>query len=86
MMMRKPEPVAEEHPFVQELAQVSEIAEEYGLKDKLQVIDEEEQELASRGLCKFSADDYLGEIQALFSKFYDVPSVRHAIPAATAWI
>jgi hypothetical protein len=79
----------ESHPFGQELAQVSEIAEEYGVKEKLQVIDEEEQELASRGLCKFSADDYLGEIQGLFSTlFFDAPTSRtpHARPVAAIWI
>jgi len=55
------------HPFGPELAQVSELAEEYGVGDRMQVIDEEEQELVSRGLFKFCAEDYMHEISALFS-------------------
>ncbi|KAK1757621.1 hypothetical protein QBC47DRAFT_161875 [Echria macrotheca] len=71
-----------QHPFGSELAQVSEIAEEFGLKDQLNDLEAEEQELARKGLCKFSADDYLGEIQGLFSSFF--PDSK---PMATAmWI
>ncbi|KAJ8059148.1 hypothetical protein OCU04_012123 [Sclerotinia nivalis] len=58
---------AEPHPFGNELAQVTEIAEEYGItKETLAVVDEEEQELISRGLFKFRAEDYMSEIQGLF--------------------
>lgn len=57
------------HPFGNELAQVSEIAEEFGVKDKLHVIDEEEQDLVRKGLCRFRAEDYLTEVQILFSTF-----------------
>lgn len=53
------------HPFG-ELAQVSELAEEYGTQEKIQVIDEEEQDLLSRGLFKFGAEDYMNEIHGLF--------------------
>jgi len=57
----------DQHPFGNELAQVSELAEEYGIsEEKLAVVDEEEQELVSRGLFKYSAADYMGEIQGLF--------------------
>jgi hypothetical protein len=59
------------HPFGQELAQVSELAEEFGVKEKMEIIDEEEQELLSRGLCKFGAQDYMDEIQGLFSYAFD---------------
>lgn len=46
---------------------MSEIAEEYGIsKEKLAVVDEEEQELVSRGLFKFRAEDYISEIHGLF--------------------
>jgi hypothetical protein len=55
------------HPFGSELAQVTELAEEYGVREKMQVIDEEEQELLSRGLFKFSAQDYADEIRGLFA-------------------
>ncbi|KAI9642321.1 hypothetical protein NHQ30_009123 [Ciborinia camelliae] len=61
------EAAAEPHPFGNELAQVTEIAEEYGIaKETLAVVDEEEQELISRGLFKFRAEDYMSEIQGLF--------------------
>ncbi|KAI2640661.1 hypothetical protein GGS26DRAFT_171769 [Hypomontagnella submonticulosa] len=59
-----------QHPFGNELAQVSELAEELGVKEKMQVIDEEEQELISRGLCRFRPEDYLAEVQGLFSTFF----------------
>lgn len=59
-----------QHPFGQELAQVTEIAEDYGVKEKLNIVDEEEQELISRGLCSFRPEDYLSDIQVLFSTFF----------------
>jgi len=64
MDMHPPQP---QHPFGNELAQVSELAEEYGIsKERLAVVDEEEQELVSKGLFKFRAEDYMSEIQGLF--------------------
>ncbi|QSZ29975.1 hypothetical protein DSL72_004493 [Monilinia vaccinii-corymbosi] len=57
---------AEPYPFSQELAQVTEIAEEYGITKEAFLVDEEEQELISRGLFKFRAEDYMSEIQGLF--------------------
>jgi hypothetical protein len=57
----------EQHPFGNELAQVSELAEEFGIsREKLVVVDEEEQELVSKGLFKFRAEDYMSEIHGLF--------------------
>jgi hypothetical protein len=57
----------EHHPFGNELAQVSEIAEEYGIsEERLSIVDQEEQELRSMGLFKFCAEDYMSEIQGLF--------------------
>lgn len=47
------------NPFGAELAKVSEIAEEFGLKG---VGDFEEEFMYSHGLQKFGADDYLREI------------------------
>lgn len=68
LSQRRPEvPLA--HPFGQELAQVSEIAEEFGVKDKLHVVDEEEQDLIRKGLCRFRAEDYLLEVSSLFAAF-----------------
>ncbi|KAI1780128.1 hypothetical protein F4818DRAFT_166840 [Hypoxylon cercidicola] len=71
-----------QHPFGNELAQVSELAEELGVKEKMQVIDEEEQQLISEGLCRFRPEDYLAEVQGLFTTFFKPE------PAGTApvWI
>jgi hypothetical protein len=65
-----------QHPFGNELAQVSEIAEEYGIsQEKMSIVDKEEQELMSLGLFKFAAEDYMSEIHGLFiSAFGDVAS------------
>jgi len=73
----------EEHPFGNELAQVSELAEEYGIsKEKMTVIDEEERELAAMGLIKFRAEEYMNEIHGLFlSAFSDSKP-----PMSTMWI
>ncbi|KAI1114330.1 hypothetical protein F5Y14DRAFT_172953 [Nemania sp. NC0429] len=58
-----------QHPFGQELAKVSELAEELGVKDKLQDFDDEEGQLMAKGLHKFRAEDYLAEIHELVSNF-----------------
>ncbi|PBP27146.1 hypothetical protein BUE80_DR001927 [Diplocarpon rosae] len=71
------------HPFSNELAQVTEIAEDYGItRDKLAVIDEEEQYLISHGLFKFGADDYMSEIHGLFLNTFG--PVKPAMPSM--WI
>ncbi|KAK4238253.1 hypothetical protein C8A03DRAFT_33763 [Achaetomium macrosporum] len=70
------------HPFGPELAQVSELAEEYGVKEQVvNVVDVEEQEMLAKGLLKISADEYLSEIRSLFATFFVVPR-----PVATNWI
>ncbi|KAA8570323.1 hypothetical protein EYC84_002626 [Monilinia fructicola] len=76
---------ADPHPFGNELAQVTEIAEEYGItKETLAVVDEEEQELLSRGLFKFRAEDYMSEIQGLFmTAFGDVKPTMGPLDATT---
>ncbi|KAG9248541.1 hypothetical protein BJ878DRAFT_17106 [Calycina marina] len=68
-------PETTEYPFGSELAQVSELVEEYGAsKGKLPVIDEEERELVSKGLFKFRAEDYMSDLQDLItSTFGDLP-------------
>lgn len=70
------------HPFGQELAQVTEIAEEYGVKEKLNEYAAEEQEMAGMGLCKFSADDYMKEIKGFFVTFYGVEPIEPVTPVA----
>lgn len=56
------------NPFGVELAKVSEIAEEYGLKG---VGDAEEEFMYSNGLQKFNAEDYLREIGPFGGVFND---------------
>jgi len=73
---------SESHPFGHELAQVSELAEEYGIKDKLNPMEQEEQELLQKGLKKFSAEDYLSEVRSLTSMFF----AEAARPLAAVWI
>jgi len=79
-------PPPSQHPFGLELAQVTEIAEEFGVSSKLEIIDEEEQELASRGLCKISADVYLNDIKNIASFFLHDRDATHARPAPAVWI
>ncbi|KAG2412025.1 hypothetical protein HFD88_009581 [Aspergillus terreus] len=61
----KPEP----HPFSKELEQVNEVVEEFGGGNR--VLDEEEQILYRKGLCKFTADDYLVELEDLYGSIFD---------------
>lgn len=74
-------------PFGQELAQVTELAEEYATsaaeKSRRNAI-LEERELSERGLRKFSAEDYVTEVTSLFSAFFG--EVRHAKSPAPQWI
>lgn len=72
------------HPFGQELAQVTELAEEYSTGTRLATIDEEQQYLQSRGLVKLSATDYLGAIQSLSAAFF--PETKHTAAPAPLWI
>lgn len=70
------------HPFGPELAQVTELAEEYG-SAKLTPIQEEQQELESRGLVSFSANDYIDAIQSFSTAFFG--ESQHMKPAPL-WI
>lgn len=76
-------------PFGTELAQVTELAEEYAATavEKGRVIaTEEEKDFAARGLQNFSAEEYLVEIQSLFSTFFGGESRHHAKTPAPQWI
>jgi len=57
------------HPFGKELAQVNEIAEEFGATSRL--LDEEEQEIMSKGLYKFGVEEYLDEIAELYGGIFE---------------
>ncbi|KAG5942229.1 hypothetical protein E4U53_007281 [Claviceps sorghi] len=71
--------VREMHPFGHELAQVTELAEEYTPNTRLNVIEEEEQYIFSHGLQKFSPDDYMSAVQSISAMFF--PERRHVAPA-----
>ncbi|KAJ5761080.1 hypothetical protein N7520_008236 [Penicillium odoratum] len=58
----------ESHPFSKELAQVNEVAEEFGGPH---VLDEDELYLTRKGLHKFTVDDYLAEIEELYGSVFD---------------
>jgi len=68
------------HPFGKELAQVNEVAEEFGLSTARLV--EEEQDLINRGLMKFGVNDYLQEIQGLYGGVFE----DKLGPMANPWI
>lgn len=57
------------HPFGNELAKVNEVAEGFGGISS--VLDEEEEFLLSKGLCKFGVEDYINEIQGLYGGIYE---------------
>jgi len=69
------------HPFGAELAQVNELAEDFGVQD-ITVWDEEEQFLMEHGLQTFTVDDYVNEIQGLFGGVFD----DGGYPLVAAWI
>ena len=58
----------ESHPFGRELAKVAEVAESFAVRP---VLDEEEEEMITKGLHKFSVDDYLAEITGLSGGVYE---------------
>ncbi|PSR76880.1 hypothetical protein BD289DRAFT_165987 [Coniella lustricola] len=76
-----------QEPFGHELAQVTELAEEFAItapeKTHLYAT-QEEQDLAARGLYKFSPEEYLSDIQTIFSSFFG--EVRHVKNVAPQWI
>ncbi|KAH6682255.1 hypothetical protein F5X68DRAFT_211368 [Plectosphaerella plurivora] len=79
-----------DHPFGRELAQVSEIAEDYGIKHS--VIDAEEQALKAQGLLKHSPESYAAAIHDLLADFLSEPPTWRQDarpdnrPDASSWI
>lgn len=73
-------PTDPDHPFGKELAQVNEVAEEFGLVSTKLI--KEEQDLISRGLRKFGVEDYLEEIQGLYGGVFE----DKLGPMANPWI
>lgn len=74
------------HPFGQELAQVTELAEEYSTTSRStdSQDDEDNMYIRAKGLVKFTADDYLNDVQSLLTSFF--PDVSHAKPTTPLWI
>jgi len=73
MFSAKPEA---DHPFGAELAQVNELAEEFGMKEMnrdIQILDEESQYLVDNGFQRFTAEDYICEIQPLYATAFPAP-------------
>jgi hypothetical protein len=71
---RAPSESIQQHPFGPELAQVTELAEEYGGSfHEVRVVDPEEADLITRGFFKFGVHDYLAEIQDLYATAFDEP-------------
>lgn len=69
------------HPFGKELAQVNELAEEFGISD-VTLVDEEEDYLTSNGLIKFGAEDYMMEIEELLGGVFE----DKLLPLGSGWI
>lgn len=75
------------HPFGHELAQVTELAEEYAstAADKTRaMLSKEERDLVKSGLKKFTPEDYILEVQGLFTTFFG--EVKHARNPGPQWI
>ena len=72
------------HPFGHELAQVTELAEEYSAKPLSKEEEEDNRYMKSRGLNKHSTEDYLSDVQNLLLSFF--PEVSHAKPITPQWI
>jgi len=62
---------------------VTELAEEYS-GGKVGFEDEERTLMAEKGLCRFSAEDYMSEIQGLFVKAFG--EVRSKVGVDAVWI
>ncbi|KAI5466163.1 hypothetical protein BGZ63DRAFT_349070 [Mariannaea sp. PMI_226] len=72
------------HPFGKELAQVTELAEEYRVSASNKEDDEDNMYIKAKSLVKFTADDYLNDVQSLLTSFF--PEMTHAKPVTTMWI
>ncbi|OBT66616.1 hypothetical protein VE03_03944 [Pseudogymnoascus sp. 23342-1-I1] len=75
------------NPFTNELAQVRELAEEYSGGAARRAISEEEEDLYARGLYKFSAAEYMAEIEPLYCEMVGKKMKVQQQPASTMmWI
>ncbi|EJT81920.1 hypothetical protein GGTG_01894 [Gaeumannomyces tritici R3-111a-1] len=68
---KEPSAASPGHPFGNELARVTELAEEFGGKAvSSQVLRQEETELLNKGYKKFNPDSYVDDVQGLYSDFF----------------
>ncbi|KFZ13131.1 hypothetical protein V502_06754 [Pseudogymnoascus sp. VKM F-4520 (FW-2644)] len=74
------------NPFTNELAQVRELAEEYSGGATRRALSEEEEDLYARGLCKFSAEDYMAEIEGLYCEMVGKPMKVQQPSSSSMWI
>ncbi|KOS19745.1 hypothetical protein ESCO_000987 [Escovopsis weberi] len=77
-------PVKEMHPFGPELAQVTELAEEYSGSTISEILTEDAEYILSHGLSKFSADDYISAIDDLSASFFPEPTPE--LKRSSKWI
>lgn len=59
-----------DHPFGKELEQLDEVAEEFGGAIRDAAREQDEIVMSQRKLQKFSAADYLSDLQPLFARFF----------------
>jgi len=81
-----PRTLADSHPFGPELAQVTELAEEYAVRSDVHIIDEDAAYLDQHGLTKLSAQEYLNDVHTLFSTFFEDVKGIPAVSAGPMWI
>ncbi|KAL7901125.1 hypothetical protein HDV63DRAFT_187995 [Trichoderma sp. SZMC 28014] len=74
------------NPFGAELAQVTELAEEFSSRSQREQMEEDVEYMRSNNLVRLRTDDYLSMVQNLSSIFFSEPN--HAAPKAAAplWI
>lgn len=59
------------HPFSRELEQLNEMAEEFGLVANEAIYDEDVRTMQSKGLAKFSVEEYMAEIEDLMAGVFE---------------
>lgn len=72
------------HPFGKELEKLSEVVEELGGMMRDVENEDDGEVMREQGLCKWSADDYLVELQPLYCM--DFSSSNHPAAMIPAWI
>ncbi|PNP42507.1 hypothetical protein TGAMA5MH_05248 [Trichoderma gamsii] len=74
------------NPFGAELAQVTELAEEFSSRSQREQMEEDVAYMRSNNLVRLRTDDYLSMVQSLSSIFFSEPSHPAPKAAAPLWI